>query len=179
MNIFILDVDFAKAARYHCDKHVVKMILESAQLLCTAHRILDGLEYKEKSPAGRMLKRWRLFDERDSLFYKATHVNHPCALWVRESRMNYVWVYSLLKELCKEYTFRYGKVHKAEREGLVDRLGSFPTALTNHKLTTPPLAMPDEYKTDSVVESYRNYYKKGKANLLQYTKREKPSWLSS
>jgi hypothetical protein len=109
MNIFVLDNDTRLAALYHCDKHVVKMILETAQLLCTAHRELDGDER-----AARLS------------FYRATHKNHPCAKWARETRANYLWLYDLLKWLLHEYTFRYSKVHKVERDGLFLKLAEPP-----------------------------------------------------
>ena len=76
MNIFILDESPGCAARQHCDKHVVKMIIESAQMLSTTHRVLDGTEYQDRTRNGRRIKRWRL-NENDDPFYKGVHVNHP------------------------------------------------------------------------------------------------------
>ena len=76
MNRFVLDLDPKVAAEYHCNKHVVKMIIEYAQLMSTAHRMLDGKEYVDNS-SGRKIKRWRLNDHIDSMIYKASHVNHP------------------------------------------------------------------------------------------------------
>ena len=87
MNIFYLDKDPKKCAEMHCDKHVVKMILEYAQLLSTAHRVLDGNEWADHVG-----------------LYKATHKNHPSAIWARESAGNYFWLNKLFQELCKEYT---------------------------------------------------------------------------
>lgn len=91
MNIFYLHSDAKECAVMHCDKHVVKMILETAQLLSTAHRLLDGND--------------------DPILYKATHKNHPSAIWTRKSQKNYLWLTSLLQNLCQEYTYRYGKIH--------------------------------------------------------------------
>jgi hypothetical protein len=181
MNIFFLDIDPEACAKFHCDKHVVKMILESAQLLSTAHRILDGVEYTELSDSGRRLKRWKVKDaEKESLLYKATHVNHPCAIWARSAPQHYAWLYALLTFLCKEYTYRYGKVHKVEREGLLKTLGHYPLNIKKGNVSPPPKAMPDQYKNeDSTIESYRNYYKVAKKELLAYRKREIPEWLSS
>lgn len=128
MNIFYLDNDVTTCAEMHVDKHCVKMILEYAQLLCTAHRVLDGKEVVEQKyvkgslPARyRNVKRWKLTDERNDLLYSATHINHPSAVWARQNVENYKWLQSLLVALCKEYTYRYGKVHKCERDGLVKR----------------------------------------------------------
>ena len=79
MNIFYLHEDPVQNAMWHIDKHIVKMPIEYGQLLSTAHRILDGWEYLDKTKNGRRIKRWRLFDEREDLLYKASHVNHPSA----------------------------------------------------------------------------------------------------
>jgi hypothetical protein len=101
MNIFYLDHDTEKCAEYHVDKHVVKMILEYCQLLSTAHRLSDGLQEPGFSKTGRNVKRWRLLDNRDSVLYQATHVNHPSAVWARASRENYLWLADLLNKLSK------------------------------------------------------------------------------
>ena len=103
MNIFMLDLDPKKAAEYHCDKHVVKMILESAQILYCAHWVLNPSRVPEFA-------------------YKKTHPNHPSCIWVRESIENYEWLCQLAIELCKEYTFRYEKIHKTQKhiEWLID-----------------------------------------------------------
>ena len=97
MNIFYLHPDPKKCAEMHLNKHCVKMILEYAQLLSTAHRVLDGDDYANQYN-----------------LYKATHVNHPSAIWVRQSCYNYSWLMQLLCHLCIEYTHRYGKVHKVQ-----------------------------------------------------------------
>lgn len=155
MNIFFLDKDPKLAAQYHCNSHCCKMILESAQMLSTAHRIIDN--------------------NTDERFYKATHINHPCNKWIRESAWNYVWLFLLFKNLCKEYTYRYNKIHKCE--SMIPLLESVPIGLTNKWMTLPALAMPEEYKTCDVINSYRQYYKFGKTRLLKYTKRNLPEWL--
>ncbi len=137
MNIFYLDHNPEICASLHCDKHVIKMILETAQLLSTAHHVAES-QYAE-------------------FLYKKTHVNHPSAIWARESKANYIWLVSLFKELCKEYTKRYGKVHKTDRE-YTNILEIVPDGLPNKPFTQPPQAMPVEYHhTDSVV-AYRQYY---------------------
>ena len=186
MNIFWLDFDFTKCAQYHCDKHVIKMILELAQLLCTAHRILDGNmieeEYVTKSNKKRKRKVYKLDSEQDTQLYKATHVNHPCAKWVRECDKNYDATYNLFVALCAEYTHRYGKIHKCQ-EKFQETLASCPSSIPRtDEMTTPALAMPDECKVDaSVTESYRNYYKSdGKKHIVTWNKnRPAPEWFNA
>lgn len=153
----MLDYNVEDCAKAHCDKHVSKMILESAQLLCTAVNVRSG---KQVSP------------------YKTTHVNHPCSKWVRESRTNAIYLYRLMAQLNQEYHFRYGKQHlsyvKLEEAKIFILLLKY---LPQGEFTLPPKAMPDEYKTDTVVESYRNYYREGKTHLHTWTKRGAPAWI--
>ncbi len=179
MNIFFLDYDPKIAAQAHCDKHVVKMILETAQLLSTAHRVLDGEEYIDAS-SGRKIRRWRLEDSfREDALYKATHINHPCAIWVRESSANYWWAFCLFRHLCEEYTFRYGKTHKTDIE-VSAAISYVPDAMkTIGMFTEPAQAMPEECKVPSnAVDAYRNYYKVHKADIATWTRREKPEWFN-
>ena len=156
------------------------MILEYCQLLSTAHRYLDGVEVIGKSKTGRNAKRWKLNDERDTILYSATHINHPSAVWCRKNAANYEWLHKLLVALCKEYTYRYGKVHKCEREGLVAQLARLPDTITSAPFTQPTPAMPDEVKIagDSVA-SYRNYYINNKTHLANWKNREVPSWYAN
>jgi hypothetical protein len=178
VNIFYLDHDVRKCAEMHNDKHVVKMILEYAQLLSTAHRVLDGVELEGISASGRKRKFWTLGDSRDYTLYKATHINHPSAVWVRKSAQNYMWLAEMLEVLCGEYTYRYGKVHKVERDGLMQLLkNEFPKNLPIAPFTEPTPAMPDDVKIigDS-IKSYRNYYINNKAHLANWKKRTKPEW---
>lgn len=153
MNIFALDTNPKIAARYQVDKHVVKMVLETAQLLSTCHRVLDS-EWAE-------------------LVYKKTHVNHPCSIWVRESSENYNWLLEHFVYLLEEYTFRYGKVHKCSE--YLHILKNNP--VDSDPLTLFALAMPDEYKMDCPVLSYRKYYINAKSALFSWTRRELPDWL--
>lgn len=159
MNIFFLDWVPQTAARFHNDRHCVKMILESAQMLCTAHRIVD--------------------DAQDDILYKSTHKNHPSSKWARESASNYRWLYLLFVSLCDEYTYRYGKVHKTDTK-LRDRLSIVPFGLreqeANSKWTFPPQCMPDQYKTDNTVDAYRSYYLNEKSHIANWTRRDVPSW---
>lgn len=172
MNIFYLDHNPKKCAEMHNDKHCIKMILEYAQLLSTAHRVLDGTLTNGLSNSGRKQKRYVLSDNRESVLYSATHINHPSAIWVRQSLSNYMWLSDLLVELCKEYTYRYGKVHKCERDGLVDTLViHLPRNLSDKwGWTEPTPAMPDDVKVsgDSIA-CYRNYYIRNKQHLASWS----------
>jgi hypothetical protein len=153
MNIFILDLDVKKCAQYHCDKHVVKMILETAQLLCGVHWVTETLH---------------------SIPYKLSHKNHPCSIWARESLSNYLYLCELGLELCNEYTYRYGKRHKSQE--VIEWCLVNKPKIKDIGFTKPSKAMPDEYKVKSVVESYRNYYMGAKSGFAVWKKREKPFW---
>jgi hypothetical protein len=180
MNIFYLDHDVTKCAEMHNDKHVVKMILEYAQLLSTAHRVLDGTLVDGYSKTGRKQKRYVFSDERESTFYSATHLHHPSAVWARHSAMNYYWLYTMLNALCKEYTYRYGKIHKCERDGLVNRLQTTPINIPIGSFTEPTPAMPDEVKiAGDSIKSYRNYYINNKTHLASWKKRSTPGWYNA
>jgi hypothetical protein len=154
------------------------MILEYAQLLSTTHRVLDGQQYIDKTANNRSIKRWALQDSREQLLYKATHVNHPSAVWTRGSVSNYLWLTDLLTKLCSEYTYRYGKVHKCQADGLVDFLArNVPSNISTNEFTQPTPAMPDKYKVvgDSIT-SYRQYYIGDKARMASWKNRTKPQW---
>ena len=181
MNIFYLDHDVHKCAEMHNDKHTVKMILEYAQLLSTAHRFLDGTLIDGYSKTGRKQKRYVLSSDLDSVFYASTHINHPSAVWVRQSSENYLWLANLLIALCEEYTHRYGKTHKVERDGLCFvLLKTVPANIGNKGWSEPTPAMPDEVKIpgDSIA-SYRNYYINNKVHLANWKKRSIPQWYST
>lgn len=179
MNIFALHLDPKVCAQMHVDKHVVKMILEYSQLLSTAHRVLDGKEYIDSS-SGRRIKRWKLDNSfaGEQILYKATHINHPSAIWARESKANYQWLANLLVELCREYTHRYGKVHKCEESGLVKWLvNCVPENIPNKPFTQPTPAMPEQYKVNGdSVKSYRNYYIGDKQRMASWKSRQVPEW---
>ena len=178
MNIFYISADPAQAAEWMVDKHVVKMILESAQLLCTAHRIHDGKETLGKSATGRNVKRWLLPDAREHVLYSATHINHPSAVWCRQSVMNYNWLADHMFALLYEYTHRYNKEHKVQGE-LSYMLQSPPFNLKEYDMTKMPSAMADEYKiSDDPLVNYRNYYKVGKARMHKWTNRQPPEWIN-
>lgn len=155
MNIFVLDTNPSKCAQYHCDKHVVKMILETAQLLCGVHWVLNS-----------------------SAPYKLSHRNHPCSIWTRECIENYVWLCDLGINLCKEYTYRYNKTHKSQQiiEWCITNL---PRLRENGDLTPFALAMPDEYKVNCPIESYKNYYRGAKTSFASWKKRNTPEWYNT
>lgn len=154
MNIFVLDNNIKKCAEYHCDKHVVKMILESAQMLCSTYYFTSE-DYK--SP------------------YKLAHKNHPCSIWVRKSLSNWLWLRDLGLALYDEYQYRYGnRDHKAGEVIL-----SLETPILSDIGLTPfAQAIPLEYKDLDAVKAYRKYYIEDKNDLLKYTKRNIPHWLS-
>jgi hypothetical protein len=181
MNIFYLDHDVVKCAEMHNDKHVVKMILEYAQLLSTAHRILDGTSTAGLSKTGRKHQRFILEDEREQMLYSSTHANHPSAVWARQSKENYLWLANMLIALCGEYTYRYGKVHKTERDGLANvLLKNIPNNISNRDFTQPTPAMPDEVKiAGDSIKSYRNYYINNKTHLANWKKRSTPGWYNA
>lgn len=176
MNIFKLSECPFKSAEMMCDKHVVKMIIETAQLLSTAHRVLDGNLYLDKTANGRSIKRWRHPDERmENNLYKASHVNHPSAVWCRETSENYYWLYRHFTALCSEYTYRYDKIHKTETL-LVNSLLQRPKNILDGLSTPLPQAMPDQYKREDVTEAYRAYYIGEKNGFAKWTKREVPEF---
>ena len=151
MNIFYLDKCPEKAARLQYNKHVVKMILESAQMLCTAHHCIMG--------------------EDANVPYKVAHKNHPSTIWARQSGENYTWLYRHMMELGREYERRYGKKHlsiiKCE-----DPLSILPGGILETGLTEMPQCMPDEYKDECSVQAYWNYYI-GEKHVVANLKTEK------
>lgn len=178
MNIFMVDKNPRKAAEALVDKHVVKMILESAQLLSTAHRVLDGKEINGKSKSGRNQKQWVLPDSRDYEIYQATHVNHPSAIWCRASLENYAWLVDHFFALMDEYTFRYKKIHKCYGQ-LSFMLSSPPLHLRTSPFTEIPCCMPEEYIiSDDPITNYRNYYNTGKSHIHSWKKRLPPEWIT-
>lgn len=175
MNIFVLDYNTEDCARYHVNSHVCKMITESAQLLSTAHRVLDGtITIIKQNNRKKIL--YSLDDSREEILYKVTHLNHPCSIWARQSSTNYLWLLALLKNLLNEYTYRYDKIHATSR--LLTDLSQLPINIKNGPVTPFAQAMPDKYKVKgNVVESYRNYYRHGKEHLFSWKRREQPDWI--
>ena len=159
MNIFYLDKDPMIAAQMMCDKHVVKMILESAQMLSTAHRVLDGDVYADSVG-----------------LYKTAHKNHPSTIWTRASVHNYMWLYNHMISLMQEYTCRYGKHHASER--LVAPLRKTPTTIPVVDFSDPPQCMPDYCKTEDTVSAYRYYYINEKASFAKWKNAKIPEWFN-
>lgn len=152
MNIFILDWAHDVCAQYHCDKHVVKMPLETAQMLSTTHH-----RYSNDGP------------------YLPVHQKHPCTLWAGQTVENYRWLWSLGKALCAEYTFRYNKVHGCER--ILSILRCPPINLTARGATAPAQAMPDQYKHHDTLIAYQQYYIHEKARLCKWKNRPIPPFM--
>ena len=180
MNIFYLDPDPKACAEMHCDKHVVKMIIEYAQLMSTAHRMIDGDEYTDLSINGRKIKRWR-HPELNDVLMKASHVYHPSNVWLRQCNENYQWLYHMWLFLLNEYTYRYGKIHACAR--LKDVLGNIPKNITIGSFTPPTPAMPDDCKVlGNSLKSYHIYYATKKEHLWSWSgkinSRQRPAWLS-
>jgi hypothetical protein len=162
MNIFFLSFNPKEAARLHCDKHVVKMIIETAQLLYSAHWLLDPTNLPDFA-------------------YKLAHRNHPCSIWVRKSLENYLWLCSLGLWLCDEYRYRYGdhKIHKTEFH-IRWLFEHAPNSIPSRGFTTPFQAMPDEFKNADAITAYRTYYIESKMKqraIVNYTRREWPEFL--
>jgi hypothetical protein len=151
MNIFVLDKNPQKAAQYHNDRHVVKMILESAQLLSTACRLSDV-------PCG----------------YQITHVNHPCSQWTRESLSNWRWLKELAYYLNQEYKFRFKQSRDHRAYALIKELPE--PDIPDRGLTKFVQAMPNQYQDQDVVKAYRCYYRQGKKHLGQWSNQVPPWW---
>ncbi len=152
MNIFALDYCPQQAARFHCDKHVVKMILETAQMLCSVRSKLGFA-----TP------------------YKPTHASHPCTIWAGKSKQNYSWLVELGFELCSEYFYRYGRIHATQQ--ILERVKEAPCNLTSSELTPFEQCMPDDYKQKNPVDAYKLFYSRDKISFCSYTRRAAPEWL--
>jgi len=187
MNIFVLDSSPVLAAQYQCDKHVVKMIVESAQMLSTAHRLLDGkmsLVDKLSAKTGKIRKSkvWQLADKQlDSTLYRVCHQNHPCTLWTIESMANYIWHYEHFCALCDEYTYRYSKKHMTDAK-LRFILDAAPQNIPDIPQTQFRLAMksqPQCINPDDPIASYRAFYQTKQGRFtMKWSKRNKPDWFT-
>lgn len=158
MNIFVLDRDIDRAARYHSDVHIVKMPLEAAQILCTALHI-HGL------PAP----------------YRPTHARHPCVLWAAESLAHWQWLRRFGRALVREYGYRFGRIHGCA--AVIDGLPKAPP-LPDTGWRDPPQALPNAYKRDDVVAAYRAYYRGEKALFpgkgpARWTRRRMPPFMNA
>lgn len=164
MNIFILSLCIIECATYHCNAHVSKMCTEYAQLLCSAHRILDE----------------ELESEFDKVCYKQSHKNHPCAIWVRTSSANYLWLYELFKCLCREFTRRFEGIHLSQKK-LQKYLANLPKNIPIGPLTPFAQAITNKkiQETDTIL-AYRIFYltNKKEKGILKWTTRDPPSWIN-
>jgi len=181
MNLFILDKDPVQAAQLQCDKHVVKMIVESAQMLSTAHRMLDGTLEARPSKSGKTtVKYWKLPDEREDVLYKAVHMGHPCTVWTMESSQNYNWHLIHFAALCDEYTYRYDKIHASE--ALKPYLVNMPNNIKVSSITPFKLAMgsnPECINEADPIGSYRKFYETKKDRFkMAWTRRDIPEWFN-
>jgi hypothetical protein len=176
MNIFVLDNDPRVAAQNLCDKHVVKMILESAQLLSTAHRYLDGTVSTKLGKGGRKYTTYIHPNPiTDGFIYRSTMINHPCTIWTRHTTSNYDWLANHAIEMCHEYTSRYGKIHTSYNL-LTWLQEKKPLGLPIGPLTPFAQAMPDIYKNTDAVEAYRAYYIGAKARFARWKNNKIPQW---
>ena len=185
MNLFILFDDAIKSAQAHGDKHVVKMILETCQMLYTAHWTSHYPELIKKGKKGLPLP--PIFEkapkkkDSETRGYAHCHINHPCTKWVRASLENYLFACDLGIALAEEYKYRwYAKNTSHSCEEHVRWLKENPPDLPKIPRTPFAIAMDDKYKvSEDPIESYRHYYLTAKKDkgLLKYTRREKPSFL--
>ena len=176
MNIFYLDKDPKICAEMHLDKHCTKMLIEYAQLMSTAHRVLDGIKYTGLSKTGRKVTRYKLKDY-DDIIYKACHIHHPSAVWVRSNAYNYQWLYIMWSHLHEEFKIRYYKSHKSYmllKELLRNPPKNIPLNIPFHQ---PTQAMPDDVKHEDSITAYRNYYIKYKKDFATW-KTSIPEWYS-
>lgn len=159
MNIFAVDQNPTISAQSLVDRHVVKMILESSQMLCLAHACSKSSNLP-------------------SFIWKSTSwKNHPCSKWVCLSSSNYLWLAQHNQSLCNEYTFRYNKIHKLEQCGMVSwLLNNIPSSLTKKNITPFAEATGNIHENDS-VSTYKRYYLEHKQHLMVWTKREPPEWI--
>jgi len=179
MNIFYVHEDPTICAEQHCDKHVVKMCVEYAQLLSTAHRVIDGQLWFGRSTSGRKIQRYFHPDTAmNQELYKACHVNHPSAKWARHSVENYNWLQNLWSALAHEYEYRYGRVHESYRK--LEYFLLLPPGKLESKGFTQPTPAMAQYpecivEGDSLI-SYRQFYWADKRPFARWSKRDKPEW---
>ena len=179
MNIFYLHENAKKSAEMHVDSHASKMCIEYAKLMSTAHRVLDGKQVKRLSKNNRLITTYDHPDPQlDHTLYKSCHVNHHSAIWVRQSKKNYRWLYELWTELNTEFMYRYDKdvYHESYRK-LKWALFSPPENMPEGVFTEPLQAMPDDVKNESSITAYRDYYIKYKQHLASWKKRGMPTWM--
>lgn len=177
MNFFYLHPFPTFNAKYHNNKHVVKMCIEYAQILSTAKRVLDGSSRLLPSPKNGKLTKVYIInkDEGEEIIYKATHINHPISKWARESRGNYELLRDHWLAILEEYTFRYGRVHACASKA--PYLQKPPTNIPKGHVTPPPSCVPDDCKnSENPIYNYRRCYMKHKRHIADWKKRSPPGW---
>ena len=155
MNIFVLDKDIQTCSKYHADQHVIKMILESAQMLCTVNH-----QFGLQAP------------------YKSTHAKHPCTLWAADSLENWIWLRSLALHLNEEFRYRFDR-QVDHKSAIVARELPVPP-IESKGLTEFAQAMPEEYRSPgNAVKAYRQFYIAEKSKFATWTKRPVPEWFKA
>lgn len=187
MNIFYLHHNPTEAAKMHCDQHVRKMLIESAQMLSTAHRVLDGsaTSISSRKKPIRLLPGETVLqgadgklDLQNKICCLETHANHGSSIWARSSLSQYFWLFDLYKNLNDEFRFRFGRDHLCWLNW--NRfLKNAPLSLNEDSYDEPPQMMPDEYKSPSTIEAYREFYRREKSKFATWSKRETPNWYNT
>lgn len=201
MNIFWLDEDLEKAAEYHCDKHLGKMLVEAVQILCTALRQTHMAKAQEYSEAATKAAQEAYISKAldldytarvsreilELIPYKPTHPNRPCVKWVGLCTGNFKKLCLLATKLSNEFEHRNNKEHKTKYAlkkllEITELNDDLP--FDDHIASIPPLVIKDteilkNYHPGEYVEAYREYYSK-KLMLwgeMSYTNRDIPTWL--
>ena len=174
MNIFVLDSDPRVAAQHMCNKHVVKMIVESCQLMSTAHHVLDGQHISRTAKNGRKFGTYE-HTRPGFKFLRCTMINHPCTIWTRSSKQAYYWLWEHTQELLKVYRSRYDKVHSYD-DMVQYSLVHAPTKISDCRMSPFPQAMPDKYKHKDAVTAYRAYYINEKRRFAKWPDGKIPKW---
>lgn len=156
MNIFVLDKTPEKSAQFQCDKHIVKMIVETCQILYSVYYFNSKIK---------------------DIPYKLTHKNHPCMVWARESWQNFTWLQIHLDELLKEYQRRYNKEHKCMSDAIW--INKYKKQIKFQKTLHTPFVqcMPEKYRSADAIEAYRNYYNGEKLGFAKWKYSQKPEWI--
>tara|TARA_Y100000385_G_scaffold242970_1_gene260214 strand:- start:1266 stop:1823 length:558 start_codon:yes stop_codon:yes gene_type:complete len=178
MNIFVLDENIDLCARYHCDKHLVKMISEHNQMLGSIGWTSRGIWYKRDMDRDWINQTFKGFprstEEGNPFPYGIGFKHHPCTRWTAHSKENYEWLCELTLEMCKEYTRRYGRIHAGE--AILKWYNDNPPPFENSGFTKWVQAMPDECKRDNPIEGYRKYYLEHKRRFARWAHSETPQW---
>lgn len=193
MNLFYLDEDHDTNARFHVDKHVIKMILEAAEMLCMAHIVTQTVgffpkalpqdeyrecvafkkTFKDELPVHRVIP----YVGRDS------HLNHPSSIWVRSSLENYYWTWCYMHSLEMERRYRnpQGKPEHESYRLVKEKLDD--PDIPNLGFTKFALAMgtmkeqyPEFVLEDDPIQSYRNFYMADKSTFATWKNRDVPYW---